>query len=282
MFTDCPGCARQFRIRAVQLSAARGQVKCGYCAMQFSALEHLRDEPLPAQALPAAGAGKKQQIKAGPAAAVKTAHGASKQHEHEQKKLPFAEAASTSDADNAAAVETGPDYVLLEDLLEPEAERSGWLVRLCWSGLSLSLLLIAVVQLAWFNRDQVLSRYPELMPHARQLCERVQCELIRYRNVGAIRLLNRDVRDHPRYEGALLVNLTLVNQARLIQPFPRIQLGLFDTAGKLLAHREFSASDYLDESIDMAYGMVPEQAIHIVLELVGPTENAVGFEFRFL
>ena len=146
----------------------------------------------------------------------------------------------------------------------------------------LLLSLIAITQLAWFNRDHLLSRHPELIPYVRQLCERMQCQWLRYRNVGAITLLNRDVREHPRYESVLLVNATLVNQAGVIQPFPRIQLGLFDTNGKLLAYREFAASDYLDESIRIEHGMAPEQPIHIVLELIGSTRDAVGFEFHFL
>ena len=55
MFTECPSCNRQFRITAGHLSAAHGQVKCGYCGMQFNALERLHDSPLPpnrAEAVP--------------------------------------------------------------------------------------------------------------------------------------------------------------------------------------------------------------------------------------
>ena len=291
MFTDCPGCARQFRIRADQLSAANGEVKCGYCGEQFSALGRLRDKPLPAQDLSVPEPTEEEYIEpefdipdidTQPIEPVESNQIYVEQENIEQEILSAAENAIAGDTEEEVLVEASPDYAFPEELLAPEVTRSSWFNRLFWAFLILLLLLGATVQLAWFNRDQLLSRYPELLPHARQLCERVQCDLIRYRNVGEIKLQNRDVRDHPRYEEALLVNATLVNQAKVIQPFPRIQLGLFDTNGKLLAYREFSSSDYLDESIDVENGMLPGKLIHIVLEVIGATEGAVSFEFRFL
>jgi hypothetical protein len=95
-------------------------------------------------------------------------------------------------------------------------------------------------------------------------------------------LLNRDVRNHPLYEGSLLVNATMANKSETIQPFPRIQLALFNPGGEVIAYREFKPEEYLDDSIDIAAGMVPESPIHFVLEVGGPTEGAVSFEFHFL
>ena len=51
MFTSCPACSRQFRIRASQLATAEGLVQCGFCGKQFNALERLYDKPLPPEAL---------------------------------------------------------------------------------------------------------------------------------------------------------------------------------------------------------------------------------------
>ena len=46
MFTSCPNCQKQFRIQASQLTIADGQVKCGVCDHEFSALSRLSDVPL--------------------------------------------------------------------------------------------------------------------------------------------------------------------------------------------------------------------------------------------
>ena len=46
MFTSCPNCRKQFRVQASQLSIADGQVRCGVCDHEFSALSRLSDVPL--------------------------------------------------------------------------------------------------------------------------------------------------------------------------------------------------------------------------------------------
>ena len=285
MFTSCPGCARQYRIRAEQLTAAKGQVKCGFCGQQFSALERLSDNPLP---LPV------QKFPAGlsePAAETLQSEVASHAFEHEPQfeipRQPVLKSTKTSgvhsraDFHLTANIDGLPDElqeVLLEES-EPPRSRIG---AFFW-GLGALLLIVAIAaQLAWFNRDYLLRQYPEIMPWAKQICERLGCDLLRQRNVSAIEILNRDVRLHPIYTDSLLVNATMANRSDSIQPFPRIQFTLFDTNGQMVAFREFTPGEYLDDSIAINDGMQPEQPVHFVLEVTGPTNSAVSFEFRFL
>ena len=174
------------------------------------------------------------------------------------------------------------DVVIPEMLIEESGSRAGLLSRLFWSIGAIGLLLAGTIMVIWFQRDLVLSRYPQLIPWAHRLCEKMDCKVIRFRDVTAIELINRDVRDHPRYENALLVNATMRNNAHTRQPFPDIQLSLYDTNGALIAHRIFVPDDYLDDSINLLQGMAPDVPVHFVLEVTGPTEGAVSFEFKFL
>ena len=87
---------------------------------------------------------------------------------------------------------------------------------------------------------------------------------------------------HPQYDDTLLVNATISNRSGRVQPYPRIQLALFDTNGRVIASRKFKPEEYLDNSINIEDGMPVEQPVHFVLELTGPTRTAVSFEFRFL
>ena len=105
---------------------------------------------------------------------------------------------------------------------------------------------------------------------------------LRHKDISLIKLLNRDVRNHPLYEGNLLVNATMANESGTIQPFPLIQLALFNTGGEVIGYREFKPQEYLDDSINIQAGMLPESPIHFVLEVSGPTKDAVSFEFHFL
>jgi len=323
MYTDCPSCQRQFRLRAYQLSAAGGLVQCGYCGERFNALERLHDKPLPRHRNPvpvindeAAGEetpqfdipGIEQQgresvgqpapadfdseaetepVDVGDAYAAATEESrppppAGPEPAQAEREVEADEAEETEKAGTREYVDSEATTELPPPLQAEEAPRRSRLSRFLWVLVLFLLLLAAAVQIAWFNRDTLLSRYPQFMPWARQVCEYFQCEVIRHRDVSAIKLLNRDVRDHPRYEDALLVNATIANESDVIQPFPVVQLVLFDTGGEVIGQRKFRPAEYLDDSIDIDGGMPPGQPVHIVLEVTGPTEGAVSFEFRFI
>jgi hypothetical protein len=89
------------------------------------------------------------------------------------------------------------------------------------------------------------------------------------------------VREHPQYADALLVNATVVNEAAYAQPFPVVELTLFDQGGSVIGVRRFDPDEYLDSSIPIDAGMKPGQPVYIVLELAGVGSRAVSFEFKF-
>ena len=248
MFTSCPQCSRQYRIHARQLGAAQGMARCGHCGKKFNALERLTDIPI-----------------------------------HLEEQLEVDENMELSAA-TSAYVDDGyePQFDIPEILDTEEPEPASLLSRVVWSFAIVLMLVTIGAQLAWFNRDYLLTRYPEIKPWARLLCERVDCELIRHYSTSEIQLINRDVRLHPQYEDTLLVNATISNRSGKVQPYPRIQLALFDTNGKIIASRKFKPEEYLDNSIKIEDGMPVEQPVHFVLEVTGPTRSAVSFEFRFL
>jgi len=269
MYTFCPDCNRQYRVRAEQLSAAQGLVLCGYCGRQFNALERLHDRPrkLPL-IIPEVNA---------PAENVMTP----------DLRVASLPAGIRNGAPGLAAAirtrtDTEPRYGLSEALLDEEpagrVKQRSWL----WSTGVLVMLMVFALQFAWFKREEVLQAYPQLAPWVESFCERYHCSLYRLQDPSAIRILNRDVRLHPNYADTLLVNATMVNESGTIQPFPKIQFTLYDTSGQMLAYREFTVEEYLDRSIDVIKGMAPGQPVHFVLEVTGPTQDAVSFEFRFL
>ncbi len=317
MFTVCPGCHRQFRLYAEHIAAAAGQVRCGYCQTQFNALERLYDQPLTPEQQAALAAQKPAQdephftipdqadVELVPesdlAAAIPVAEAADQAQpasldDHEPDSVDDEEVViDLSDEEDAAEhgqIQTGatdadgtkPRFQFDDDDTEFDevTDDAGRRVASLWSVGVLSVLLILALQLAWFQRDRVLQDYPQLRPYVQQLCDRLDCNVIRGRDTGAISLLNRDVRLHPAYQDTLLVNATMQNQLRVRQPYPQVQLTLYDTAGELIGYREFAPTDYLDASIDIDKGMPVTSPVHFVLEVVGSLDEAVSFEFRFL
>jgi hypothetical protein len=134
----------------------------------------------------------------------------------------------------------------------------------------------------WFHGDILSDRYPALRPILEAACRGWECEWINRRDLQSVRLLSRDVRQHPRFQKTLLVNATLVNDADFSQPYPVIQLGLYDASGTLLAAKRFEPREYLDNSVPMAAGMHPGLPVHIVLEIKEPEGEVVSYEFTFL
>ncbi len=300
MFTDCPSCERLFRIRAVHLKAADGWVRCGYCAETFYALDRLYDAPLKtpgpelppeeaAPGLPASGAeaepdeeqAARQQEQPTPEDTDEERPAVPDRQIHGQDEIT----AGQRDATGNTTAEAAEDRAALDELPPVLAGDDDGTARsysrVIWSGLVVILLLIALAQLAWFNRDWLLREYPQLTPWAEKFCERLQCDLIRFRDVSAIKLVSRDVRSHPRYRNAVLVSATIVNHAPLMQPYPGIELVIYDTTGQVISRGSFTAGEYLEPGSNPAAGMSPGVPVHLDLELAGTAQQAAGFEFRF-
>ncbi|MFT5131763.1 MAG: putative Zn finger-like uncharacterized protein [Gammaproteobacteria bacterium] len=299
MYTHCPSCIRQFRIRASQLALAEGLVQCGFCGKQFNALERLYDKPLvldpdPVTSTPNSSAFEpefyipednesveKVNTSLETFAVEMTSERSGSETEGPPAPEPETESLPGSEAPTIAEL-SDDNYPFPEELIEEESSKAGYVSRLFWSFGVLILFLAGVAQASWFNRDLLLSQYPAFLPQARKICQHLDCTLVRLRDISAIKLVNRDVRIHPRYKDALLVNATITNLSNYSQRFPTVLLSLFDPNGNVIAYRQIPASDYLDNSIDIEAGILPDSPIHFVFEIANSTTEAVSFEFDFL
>ena len=189
---------------------------------------------------------------------------------------------NTLNLTESEARETRYDFPDADEIFSEESTQRCWAPTLFWTNACFVGVIAISLQLAWFNRDLVSMKYPQITPYIKQVCNELDCKVLRHRDTQAIKLVNRDVRLHPDYQGTLLVNATMNNELSVRQPYPRVQLTLFDTSGALLGHREFIPSDYLDESIDLDEGMPANILIHFVLEVSGSIAGAVSFDFSFL
>jgi len=280
MYTNCPSCARQFHIYSQQLSAAKGMVQCGFCGKQFNALERLHDVPQ-AEGIYGQKDVKESKIEQEPQffiPDVTSETGLQAADKEQGHRLQQTEVEVSDHAD----AHTQNQLAIDMELLETVRSKSGRMSSMMWSLGIIVTMVVLTAQAGWFNRDYILSKNPQFMPYATQLCERLQCNLIRNTSLSSIVLVNRDVRDHPRYEDALLVNATMENESDRIQPYPQVLLTLFDSQGALISYRQFSPKEYLDQSINIEEGRMPDKPLHFVFELTMSIEEAVSFEIQFI
>lgn len=210
----------------------------------------------------------------------------------EEHAILFTELESTSADDEqlqAPDPETAPEPELQFDdvpailqneyvaLHKPPSRKYRWL----WRSLALILFTALTAQLLWVSRDNVRAIWPGATVAYANVCLMFGCEVDRVQ-AEEIELIARDVRDHPQYRDALLVNATLISRAEIATPFPVIELGLRGSDGELIGIRRFEPQEYLDKSIDIEGGMPPRRPVYIVLEVAQSGGHAVSFEFNFL
>lgn len=275
MLTQCPQCSTVYRVLAAQLAAANGFVTCGECASVFNALNRLADE-----------------TSAAPSAARDAPTRAAATDGSEEPVRPVASEARevaitpVSSATTAPARTTDLDLDEVPEILREDVARLLRRRRFSWSwGWSLvaSLALFALVtQVAWQYRAWWSDRYPQLVPYAERICASLGCRVSPPLAVRGIELVARDVREHPQYAHALLVNATLANRNATAAAYPIIQLGVYDRTGGVVGIRRFAPREYLDASIDITRGMPAGAAVFVVFEIAGAGDVADSFEFTFL
>lgn len=170
-------------------------------------------------------------------------------------------------------------WVLRADVAPLQSGRNGRIA----SGLGVLLLsFVLLAQYAWFHSVDVLQRFPDSRPWMEKFCQGTGCRMPIPRDPARIRITDREVRVHPKYEGALLVSARLVNTLAHAQPFPRMRFTLFNVNGGIIATRVFEPTEYLDDEMDIPAGMEADRPVQVVLDVLAQEEAAVSFEFMFL
>ena len=102
-----------------------------------------------------------------------------------------------------------------------------------------------------------------------------------FRDLDLIHLVSRELAGDPAQPGMLRLQATIVNRASKSQPYPDLEVVLFDAAGEPLASYDFQPGDYLAASAEAGAEMSPHAYLPLTLELEDPGVQAVGFELNF-
>jgi predicted Zn finger-like uncharacterized protein len=162
-----------------------------------------------------------------------------------------------------------------------DADKTPLHVTILWTISSLLLLIPLCGQLAWQFRDNLI--HDEI---GRQLldtiCSVAGCTTPLRIDRDKIMITERSLTAHPDIENTLSMQLEMVNTASFEQPFPKLQLSLYNDMGTLIARRTFSESEYRDATPRSDSLMPMLKPIHIELLLTDPGKEVTGFKFEFL
>lgn len=148
--------------------------------------------------------------------------------------------------------------------------------KLIWAALALLAAILLVAQVAWLQFDR-LSRIEPYRSLYASLCPALGCELPKLEDFSQIKATNVVVREHSKVEGALIVDVILLNNASFEQPFPPLVLEFDNPSGEVVARREFKAEEYLSGELSGYQSMPRNQPVHLTLELVDPGPQATGY-----
>ena len=272
MLTQCAACRAVYRLTAADLAAANGFVICGECETQFNALERLADDPDRRRMQKTLATREDIPV----LALVIEPSFSSSQLVHTPSVI--------SEAPPIAASNLAPHEV--PEILRADMARLLRRQRFSalwwgWSSLALLALIALLAQVSWEYRVEMFARFPNLRTYVERGCVALGCQIDGPLAVGQMELLARDVREHPQYQHALLVNATLANRGALTAKYPTIQLGIYDRTGGIVGVRRFQPREYLDASIDIEHGMPAARSVYLVLEIAWVSEVADSFEFTF-
>ena len=150
-----------------------------------------------------------------------------------------------------------------------------WVVVAC----ILSLALLA--QLGFYQRRALLA-HDDSRKVLEFSCSLLQCRLPLREDLARLKVLDSDVKPHPRTKGALLITASLRNEAAYAQNYPIVEVKLIDKSSRAVALRRFAPRSYLGDADTIAAGIAANASLPIVFEVIDPGANASGFEFSFL
>ena len=300
MQTQCPHCDTKFRVTETQVQAADGLVRCGICEEVFNAIEVANQHKHQVSLLDDVSAKQSptEELTAGkqPAATIE-----------ENEDIEALDITALSDDESVNFNETTAVDESKKDAFDffneesneslhhvvPDKFRDSYSPQTpsvastaLWSTGILLLTATLIIEYAWFNRDQ-LNKIPELQPTINTLCQQLKCKNFFIRDPANIELITRNIFSHPNEKSALMVNVTMKNNAAFAQPYPVIQIYFSDIRGGTVAARRFWPNEYLTSKDQQANSEQPhllqaDTSASISLEIQDPGKQAMTYEFNFL
>lgn len=300
MQTHCPHCKTQFRVTEAQINVANGFVRCGICEKVFNVFEvvakaaHQEHDYPPSSANAFDADDDLSEIAAEP--------------QNDQQDISKNQnTAVNNDSNSFAENYTTSSSKIKEDALDffneeiteslshvvPEklrrryaSDKRSATSTLLWTIGTLLLTASLFLEYIWFHRDQY-RQIPELQAVMDKLCQQINCSKVSMRDASKIELIARNIYTHPNEKNALMVDVTMKNNARFSQPYPVMNISFSDIRGNAVASRNFYPHEYLpaENKPGGKYQQAllpPDTSASLTLEIQDPGKHAMTYEFNFL
>lgn len=161
--------------------------------------------------------------------------------------------------------------IVIEDLTnDPNFSKT----KLSYKNLQLSflavlLMILAILQIIYFNRTQIAAQYPQFKPLLTQACQAIQCQINLPQQLDLLTIDDSDMQESEDYQDVINFSSLLINKANYNQTYPNIELTLTDIADEPVLRRIVKPEEYLKINTDIVAGMAgsEEKRINIAINV---------------
>lgn len=269
--TSCPECGTQFLLKTEHLKAHRGKVQCGNCNHVFNAknrLTEISDDITSAAEYQASLENTPEDLMQAP--------------ENEAVESGSETEAAASEASNYigefSAVATEPGPVAIDDLTtDPKFSRKKLKLNLWYCLLSLLLLILVVLQTAYFMRTKLAAEYPQFRPLLEQGCAYAHCEIALPKELDFLTIEDSDMQEDEKHQGVINFSSSLVNNANYAQTYPNIELTLTDADDQPAIRRVIKPAEYLNTDANVNTGIGAKEQVHVKLAINASGMAVAGY-----
>ena len=297
MQTQCPHCDTRFRVTETQVNVANGFVRCSVCKEVFNAIEIAAQDEHQHSLLNEDSEslepvfddifGKKieaiHEFEADAEADIKVGDESVNFNETSATDEVRKDAFDFFDEDSNESL----SHVVPDKYRDShDRNRSSVTTGIFWSIGIIFLCTTLFAEYLWFNRNY-LNQNAQLQTWFTEICQHFECKEIAIRDPSKIELVTRNVYSHPNEKDALMINITLKNNAQFAQPLPVMQVSFSNIRGGTIVARRFLPKEYLpitnqQPDANRLHILQPDTNITFTMEIQDPGKKALTYEFDFL
>lgn len=253
--TQCPQCGTHFKITQEQRNSHQGMVRCGQCQAVFNAVENLYTPP-EQLSLP---------LVLDDMDDIPAIHSLYDPYSTDD---PYSSSNSSVSISPEAAARRANDFSHIPDVYLTNAAKHAspqrtWL----WALASLLLLLVLLLQAAYYLRVEIAAQLPGIKPALLSICEPLNCTIPLPQKISLLSIESSELEADPSQDDIITLHALLRSSAPYELAYPNIELTLTDTQDNALARRSFGPADYLPPATDITHGFPANRETSIKLHL---------------
>jgi predicted Zn finger-like uncharacterized protein len=160
----------------------------------------------------------------------------------------------------------------------PQPQVNSPAMRWVYALLCLIGVLGLAAQAAYFFRDEIAIRVPQMAPSLATACTYLDCRLQPPKRGESLGFVGTDLAADPAHKGLLIFTATLRNSGATAVAYPHLVLSLDGLGGEMVVRRVFTPAEFAPATASLVRGLEAGAEIEVKLYLDASQTNVLGFK----